>query len=201
MARSSINGGQNLMEEMDGSEKSSHSLRVYRTYCHQVIIFAKNMVSNSADAEDITAEVFTKLWQRPQTMWDSPSIKAYLLTVTRNACIDFLKENRVKRELVSYDLDDPSFSEPLSAEEIISDLYHRYIDHLRLQISKLPKQRRRVVELSFFEGFSTKQIAEILNLESQTVINHRRMAIADLRLFIDRVAFAMIVLLSFLFRF
>jgi RNA polymerase sigma-70 factor (ECF subfamily) len=49
------------------------------------------------------------------------------------------------------------------------------------EIEKLPKQRRKILRLYFFEQKSTTEIAEQMDLSPQTVLNHKTKAINSLR--------------------
>jgi RNA polymerase sigma factor (sigma-70 family) len=55
------------------------------------------------------------------------------------------------------------------------------LSHLSEEIKKLSTQRKKVLQFYFFENKSTSEIAEILGLATQTVLNHKTQAIAELR--------------------
>src|SRR5215208_4942424 len=62
-------------------------------YRRRVYSFARYLLSNREEAEDVTQEVLLRLW-RHQDGVDEERLVAWLLRVTRNACYDLLRKRR-----------------------------------------------------------------------------------------------------------
>jgi RNA polymerase sigma-70 factor, ECF subfamily len=71
---------------------------LYETYCSDIYRFAYWLTGNSADAEDITSETFTRAWFN----YDSTkmeTMKAYLMKIARNIYLEMLRKNQDHAEL------------------------------------------------------------------------------------------------------
>jgi RNA polymerase sigma-70 factor (family 1) len=175
----------------NGPEVAPRFLEMYNTYGLRLIYFAQGVVSSRADAEDICADVFEKLWQRSATDWNSPYIKTYLFVATRNACINFLKSRQRRREQSVDNFEDIPSEE--SAQSGAHDLRFSYLESIRQVINKLPAQRKRVLELYFFEDRTTQEIADELNMKTQTVLNYKTRGLETLRLFATQIAISLLL--------
>src|ERR1700730_14375536 len=69
---------------------------VFELYGGSLFFFAKNIIDNKEEAEDIVAESFIKLWRQRATFVEQRNIKAYLYVITKNACLNYLKHKKRK---------------------------------------------------------------------------------------------------------
>ena len=122
-----------------------------------VFRLAYSYVKNRADAEDISQEVFLKLYLSDKAFPTADDVKAWLMRVTINSAKDMLKSLwRKKREELSEDI-------PFENET----------DSLLLDsIRKLEPKYSAVIHLFYYEGYSAKEIAQICHT-SQTAITTR----------------------------
>src|SRR5688500_19829073 len=76
---------------------------VYDLYFPSLCFFAKRLVDNDGEGEDIAADSFVKLLNRYDSFDTLPNIKAFLYITTRNACLNYLRysqrQHSSKREL------------------------------------------------------------------------------------------------------
>lgn len=73
---------------------------IFTGYYSAVKYFAFMLLKSEADAEDITQDVFTKLWTQPQ-IWsdrDSTEISNYIFAMTKHITINFIKHKRIVEE-------------------------------------------------------------------------------------------------------
>ncbi len=75
---------------------------LYLIYYPKLVRFAKEFVMSEEDAENITQDVFTDLWEKRESMDHIENMNAYLFRLVRNKCLDYLKhkvfEQKVCRE-------------------------------------------------------------------------------------------------------
>ncbi|MBR1476997.1 MAG: RNA polymerase sigma factor [Lachnospiraceae bacterium] len=116
----------------------------------------QNML-NIADAEDVVQEVLFKLLKHRGAFADREHIKAWLIRVTVNQCKDIHKILFRRKEVSIEDI------EEFDAASDESD------DYVFLELSKLPKEDRNVIYLYYYEGYSIREIAEILKKNQNTV--------------------------------
>ena len=131
--------------------------------------YALFMVNNRMDAEDITQEVFIKLWNNFEKINLSKS-KSWLLSTTHNLCIDYLRK-RKKQMNDSTEINENTISKK---ENFLSDPeinYRRNIlkDRINKSIKKLPNNLKCVFVLYEIEGFKYREISQALNFPINSV--------------------------------
>jgi RNA polymerase sigma factor (sigma-70 family) len=121
--------------------------------------FAWHFLQDVQEAEDAVQDVMAGVWARRAEWHQWKSIPAYVMTATRNNCLDRLRKRRplVKEghaaQLSSTDRDP---YEKVTNKEIMQ--------RIKECIDALPLQQQQVVRLREMEGFSYNEIAEVLDL-------------------------------------
>lgn len=126
------------------------------TYSDTVFRIAWQYVGNRADAEDVVQDVFLKLLnKRPALQGDK--LKAWLIRVTINACKDFLRAAKRRREALSRTF----FAElPPDTAYVFEEL------------SNLPAKDRDALYLHYYEGYTAREIADIVG-DSERAVTKR----------------------------
>ena len=150
-------------------------LLLHKRYANLVYSVAWRVLRDVGLAEEVTQEVFMKLWQRSQR-YDTGRgrFSAWLLSVTRFAAIDRLRQEGRRPllvELPEREPDDLAWLEQLLPTDHAS--WERG-QHLRLLLEQLPAEQRRVVDLAFFGGLTHSELAEHLGIAPR----HRERAAA-----------------------
>jgi RNA polymerase sigma-70 factor (ECF subfamily) len=136
-------------------------------------------VRQPASAEEVTQDVFLKVWQQPHR-WN-PSLgrfSSWLLTTTRNAAIDRL---RVERRRSTADLSEYEGDEALAEPSHFDDPIWADGQELRRLLALLPADQRELVELAFFSGYTHSELATVTGLPLGTVKTRLRTALHRLR--------------------
>ena len=138
--------------------------------------FAKSLTKSEEDAEDIAQNIFLKLWTRPELWQDQETMTGYLYTVTRNEIFNLFKHQKVEQEYEDKVLKAQLLGELCDEDSsLLENLYYKEVLMLiRMTLSQLPDRRRRIFEMSRFEGLSHKEIADKLNISLTSVITHRK---------------------------
>jgi len=153
---------------------------IYNEYYPTLYYFVKRFVYERVDAEDITADIFVKLWKMHPNFATIQNIKAFLYITARNSCIDFLRrrqrQTERQKEMLYVLLQQP-------AEGILKDDTRAEVLRMIYQeIELLPPARRNVFKLAYLDGLSNDAIADFLHLSNQTVRNHKQLAVNQLRM-------------------
>ena len=122
---------------------------------------------NSADAEDIYQEVFLKFLRYQPEFRSGEHQKAWFIRVTANCCKDLLKK-AYRRDVP---LDPRDAAEGFPEENEV----------LRLALNGLSPLRRSIIHLHYYEGYTAKEIASLLEMNHSTVRSHLRRACAELK--------------------
>ena len=159
---------------------------IYINNFSRLFLFAKEYVLFDEEAENIVQDIFLMLWEKREALRVDVSLTAYLFTLVKNKCIDFLRHQMVEQmysENVKHEYNEElnvklfaleSFDHNFSSEEDIEIL-------LRNAIDKLPERCRLIFIKSRIEGKKYKEIAEELNLSVNTVEGQISIALKKLR--------------------
>ena len=112
------------------------------------------ILGGKADAEDIVQDVFVKLFEKQPHFESTEHEAAWLVRVTVNHCKNFLRLHWWRKTIPLLD------SYPTQTDEQQSILQN---------VLSLPSKYRTVIHLFYYEGYSTKEIAEITEQKESTV--------------------------------
>lgn len=134
-------------------------------YGKDVWNFAYSMTRKWDQADDITQEVFLKVYRNLHTFRSESSVKTWLLAITRNMVLDYRKSAFLRRvTLVDAFRDDGAAH---SAEhEVIESLA---VNEMWKQVLHLPYKYREVIILYAHYQLSMKEMAELLGVSEGTV--------------------------------
>jgi RNA polymerase sigma-70 factor (family 1) len=151
---------------------------IYDQMVRPLTYFVENIIHSQHDAEDIVANAFYKLYHARTGLRSYEHVKRWLYVIVRNEAIDYLRARTRAREN-QHDIAylESGVVEQAETERIKANL----LQDIHKEIEKLPKQRKTILRLYFFEQKSTTEIAEQMALSPQTVLNHKTKAIDSLR--------------------
>jgi RNA polymerase sigma-70 factor (family 1) len=140
--------------------------------------FCSKIIDSAADAEDIVSNAFCKLFGMRSGMQSFDHIKRWLYVSVKHMAIDHLRLKTRTHEIAQGLRHlDTTVEQGIDLEMLKSSL----LQSLSEAIDKLPRQRKTILQLYFYQHKSTSEIAELLNLQSQTVLNHKTRALEALR--------------------
>jgi RNA polymerase sigma-70 factor (family 1) len=153
-----------VLELKDGSRSAFLSL--YNLHVKKIYAYSLNIIKSPNLAQDITQDVFIKLWETSSQLKPEHSLQAYLFTITRNLSLNVLrsaaKEHWITDEIAAYAID--------KSEDGMAYTERRQTAALmRAAISELPPQRRKIYEMCHQDGYSYKQAAEKLGITDGTI--------------------------------
>ena len=128
--------------------------RVVNEYATMLLRVAYSQLNNRTEAEDTVQEVLLKYMEKAPIFQSEEHEKAWLLRVTVNHCKNHLASAWFRKRA---DLDEGIPALDNEELEVVS------------AVAALPAKYRAVVHLYYFEGYSTKEIAEILHSRPNTV--------------------------------
>ena len=159
-------------------------LVLHKRYANLVYSMAWRVLQDVGLAEEVTQDVFMKLWQRSQR-YDAARgrFSAWLLSVTRFAAIDRLRQEGRQPSQVEQSVDGPE--EQGSLEQLLPTDHASWErgQHLRFLLEDLPAEQRQVVELAYFGGLTHSEIASYLGLPLGTIKGRLRLGLEKLRSF------------------
>lgn len=143
--------------------------------------FALFYLKNQETAEELVLDVFLKIWQMRAMLLTILNFRAYLFTTTRNHCLNYLQKN-VAVLLPFDDLPggDTAYSDDNPQQELE---FQETKQRVTAAVETLPPQCRLIFQLVKEQGFSYKEVADLLTISPRTVetqigIALRKLAVA-----------------------
>jgi RNA polymerase sigma-70 factor (ECF subfamily) len=154
---------------------------LYDATSRPVYSLALRILGHSADAEEVTLDVFSQAW-RQACRYDAGrgDVIAWLLNLTRSRAIDRIRSRKTawRNERGSDSMAELADSKD-SPEE--STALAQRAGRVRAALANLPAEQRTVIELAYFEGLSHAEIAEKTRLPLGTAKSRIRLALSRLR--------------------
>ena len=126
-------------------------------YQDQAWSLARYLLKDAAEAEDVCQEAFVKLWNHQDSI-DHEKVRAWLMKVTRNGCLDRIRRRKPSEELGEWH-EDMAGSGPQQGAE------HQELGHwLQRAIDRLGEPYRSLVVLRDVQQNSYEEVAEALEL-------------------------------------
>ncbi len=160
---------------------------LYDLHAAQVFGLCLRILNEPQLAEDVLQEVFVRVWQKAN-LYDPArgQFATWLMGITRNMCIDQLRRLRARPQaaepadetgetLLEELLLDPAVDVPAAAAA------NEMAGLVRRAMAQLSPEQRQVIELSYFRGFTRREIAKKLKLPEGTVHTRARLALQNLR--------------------
>jgi len=133
--------------------------------------FSLRIVKDSQEAEDVVQDIMIKVWNKRDEWTNWSSMEAMCMTMTRNLSIDRTRSKHRKAGQMPDHYDAPDQSQTPVQQAVSRDMMS-YIQEI---IDQLPEKQKSIIQLREIEGYSYKEIADLLNLPlSQVKINVHR---------------------------
>lgn len=156
--------------------------QIVKQHWRKVFNVAYKFVGRHDQAEDLTQDVFLKLYKSLDTFDRRANFQTWLISVSRNLCIDHYRAVRKERETINRDVDPADFA-PVSADPRADTLLEQRdrVRLLRQALDKLAPTLRTAVMLRDIQELTYQEIADKLHLPEGTVksrINRGRTELA-----------------------
>ena len=155
---------------------------IVRLYRRKVFNVAYKFVGRHDQAEDLTQDVFLKLYKSLDTFDRRANFQTWLISVSRNLCIDHYRAVRKERETINRDVDPTDFAPAAPDTRADAQLEQRdRVKLLRRALDKLAPTLRTAVMLRDIQELTYQEIADRLRLPEGTVksrINRGRTELA-----------------------
>ncbi len=155
---------------------------IVRMHWRKVFNLAYKFVGRHDEAEDLTQDIFLRIFRALHTFDRRANFQTWLISISRNLCIDHYRSKRKERETMARDVDASTLmpaSREKSADGRLEELDVREL--VRTALAELAPPLREAVVLRDLQDFSYLEIAERLGLPEGTVksrINRGRLELA-----------------------
>jgi RNA polymerase sigma-70 factor (ECF subfamily) len=152
---------------------------VYRRHGGAVYGLARRVLSNPTEAEDVTQEVFLRLWNQPDR-FDATrgSLRSFLLAQSHARAVDAIRSLNSRRAREAKD----SFRTATAAYDMQHEVWDLALaDQVATALGGLPDEERRVIEMAYYEGHTYVEVAELLGQPEGTVKSRIRNGMRRMR--------------------
>ena len=173
----------NILMRLMAHRQEEALSELYDRYSRLVFSVALNVLVDTALAEEVTQDVFLRVWNKALT-YNSELGRAstWLASVARNRAIDVLRSrrNRPEGNLAGFSIEDAlDLPAPNNVEGEADRAYRQ--ERVRQAMAQLPEAQRRALAYAYLMGYSHSQIAEALQEPLGTVKTRIRMAMQTMR--------------------
>src|SRR4249920_171459 len=156
--------------------------RIVRLHWRRVFNVAYKFVGKHDQAEDLTQDIFLKIFKSLDTFDRRANFQTWLISISRNLCIDHYRSVRKERETIDRDVDANQLTPAAVDAGPIAALEQRdRVTLLRQALAALPETLRTAVVMRDIQELSYQEIATALRLPEGTVksrINRGRTELA-----------------------
>lgn len=164
-----------LTDIADGDVKALGIL--YVLYSAKIRNFAFSLLQNTSEAEDITQDIFLKIWNTRQTLKNVGSLKSYIFSMTHNSVLNLIKSKNVRTRYK-----DSSAKEMTEAYEMTPSVETgELLRHIDCALEEMSELRKTIFRMSRFENKTYQEIADALMISPKTVQYHISCALDELR--------------------
>lgn len=130
----------------------------------KVFRLARRILISVEEAQDVSQEMLMRLWNKREQLCEYKSVEAFAMTMTKNYCLDQLKNKRAS----NLKIDSLEFSENRSKleDEIENKDSLNWVEKF---IEVLPVQQKIIIQMRDIEGYEFEQMAEILEMNETAI--------------------------------
>lgn len=160
---------------------SQQSEQIFKDYHDKVLHLIYGKINNYTLAEDLTSEVFLKVYSKLDTFDETKaSISTWIYRIAQNTVIDYFRTRKVYSEV----------PEEIAQESEIDDeiLNNETLDALADALTELPERDRDLIILHYYHGLTLKETAERIGMSySNAKLVHNKSLVVLERLMKDYI--------------
>jgi RNA polymerase sigma factor (sigma-70 family) len=167
-----------------------HALSVlYNRHKRKVTSYLYFKLKDKELAEDIFQESFLKVVQQidKQKYINQGKFYNFLIRISRNACIDYLRAKKNKPNILNIDdINQNNIVEIIEKDEHQEQKRRYLIDEIVALVDELPSDEREIIILKHYANLTFKEIAELTDININTALGKMRTALKRLKILAER---------------
>ncbi|MBI9065294.1 MAG: RNA polymerase sigma-70 factor [Marinilabiliaceae bacterium] len=161
-----------LLYEITVKDNEAAFKVLFEEYYPILCLFCKRFIQDMETREDIVQGVFASIWEQRRMLKVTSSIRNYLITSARNACVNYLqRSSRLQSTDFSYVENIPIYARTAGDDLLSLNELEQLLDHA---LSKLPEEYRLVYEMSRVEKRRNADVAHHLGVSEKTVERRKK---------------------------
>lgn len=161
--------------------------QLYKEFQKRFVRFANAYVRDITAAEDITVEAMMYYWENRQSLNEASNVPAYILTVIKNKCLNYLRHQQIHEEYSDkakdyYEWELNTRIATLQACEPYELLISEIQELVQQALAHMPERTRTIFMLNRYENKSYNEIAALMNITPKGVDFHINKALKMLKI-------------------
>jgi len=149
---------------------------LYDHYSGALFTIINQIVPDKDTASDVLQEVFVNVWRKISTYDETKGrLFTWMLNIARNAAIDKVRSKGYRDNQRTQSIAEGESGMAMSSNPVVNDV------GLKKVLTTLNEEYRKLIDLSYFQGFTHEEIAKMLGIPLGTVKTRIRTAISQLR--------------------
>lgn len=163
-----------LMERISAGEEEAFKLLIEK-HQHAVVGTVSKMLGSPTEAEDISQQVFLRVWKSASTYKPTAKFTTFLFTIVRNLVFNEMRRKKTRKQVSieeqgeDWGMEVPDKSTPAPSEEALQEELIRVVD---MAIADLPEPQRIAIVLRRYENLPYEEISKVLNTSVSAVKSH-----------------------------
>jgi RNA polymerase sigma-70 factor (ECF subfamily) len=142
---------------------------LYQKHIIPLIAYGTRLCSDREQLKDQIQELFVELWNSREKLAATDSVRFYLLKALRYKLIRQEKHRHTYTGFLPFN--DTLMEAPIESSIIERELHESYSHLLKDALRHLTQRQQEIIQLRFYQGFSHEQIAELMEVNYQSVSN------------------------------
>lgn len=161
--------------------------QLYDRYNRLIFSLSLAIVNDRGTAEEITLDVFLRVWQKAGTYRaEQAKVSTWLTHIARHHSIDVLRRRGARLDQSALHWEDgiPNIGSSQPDPQESAELSMRR-ERIQAALAQLPDEQRQALVLAYFGGYTQSQIAELLRQPLGTIKTRLRLAVQKVREFLN----------------
>ena len=150
----------------DGDEDAFK--KIYYQFYKRLYQFSLSLVKTKEAAEEITEDVFIKIWQQKENLSAIKNLRVYLYIATKNTSLNYLSKKAKENLTEPFDnINIDLYKSTITPEELMitAEMYRK----IQQQVETLPPRCKMIFKLIREDGLKYKEVSDILNISVNTI--------------------------------
>ena len=175
-----------LIRRISASQTDAVRL-LYQRYGRMVYSVALHAVGDQSAAEEITQDVFLRIWEKAETYRaDKAKVVTWIARIARNRAIDVYRQRKSREVRASAGWEELKQAAAVPAPHPGERMEMAHLQgRVREAVASLPLEQKTALAMAFFQGFTHKEIAVELGEPLGTIKTRIRAAMQKLRAILD----------------
>jgi RNA polymerase sigma factor (sigma-70 family) len=171
---------------------------LYRMHSIPLIAYGLRLCPDRDILKDQIQELFVELWNSRENLSPTDSVKFYLFRALRNKLIRQEKNHHSHNAIIKWvaDRNGTLLDQPVESAIVEKEIHESHVAVLKEALKELTLRQQEVIQLRFYQGFSNQEIADLMDMNYQSVSNLLYKALSRLKEMIRIPVFMSLLLLS-----